>query len=101
MDSWDPSQYDRFRQERRQPFHDLLALLRPNPSGRVVDLGCGTGELTRLLHETTQARETLGLDSSEAMLAQAAPASTGSLRFRQGDIATFDEGGWDIVFSNA
>jgi ubiquinone/menaquinone biosynthesis C-methylase UbiE len=35
-----------------------------------VDLGCGAGELTRVLHEHTRAAETLGIDSSEAMLAK-------------------------------
>ena len=45
-DTWDPDTYHRFQAERRQPFDDLLALVEPVPSGRVVDLGCGTGELT-------------------------------------------------------
>ncbi len=45
----DPAQYDRFRGERQQPLDDLLALRRPRPGMRVVDLGCGSGELTRRL----------------------------------------------------
>jgi SAM-dependent methyltransferase len=35
---------------------------------RVVDLGCGTGKLTRILHERLQARDTLGIDRSARML---------------------------------
>jgi trans-aconitate 2-methyltransferase len=101
QDTWDPKQYERFRAERSQPFYDLLSLLKPTVSPRVIDLGCGTGELTRLLHEQTQARETLGIDSSSAMLAQAGEWVTETLSFQQGEIATFDEAGWDIVFSNA
>ena len=46
-DTWDPAQYDKFQREREQPFFDLLALIRPAPAMRVVDLGCGTGKLTR------------------------------------------------------
>ena len=42
-DTWNPSQYERFRAEREQPFHDLVALITRRPAGRVVDLGCGTG----------------------------------------------------------
>ena len=65
QDTWDPEQYGRFAAERRQPFLDLLALLHPIPSGRAVDLGCGTGELTRALHERLGAAETLGIGATE------------------------------------
>ena len=51
-DAWDPVQYARFRNERTQPFHDLLAMVERRPGMRAIDLGCGTGELTRHLHET-------------------------------------------------
>ena len=50
LDTWNPTQYEKFRGEREQPFFDLLAMVRPTPDMRVVDLGCGTGKLTRLLH---------------------------------------------------
>jgi trans-aconitate 2-methyltransferase len=101
VDTWDPGQYERFAAERAQPFHDLLALVRPVPGGRVVDLGCGSGELTAELHHRLGAAETVGLDSSPAMLERARPLEGGGLSFRLGDIADFDGGGWDVVFSNA
>src|SRR5947199_156210 len=50
-DRWNPEQYERYRDERSQPFFDLLALVEACPAMRVVDLGCGTGELTRVLHQ--------------------------------------------------
>jgi trans-aconitate 2-methyltransferase len=100
--AWDPTQYDRFRHERQQPFHDLVALLQRRPGLRVVDLGCGTGETTRLLHDTLDAARTLGLDSSETMLARSAGHAAAGLRFERADIAAFDQpGAWDVVFSNA
>ncbi len=99
--AWSPTQYERFREERRQPFVDLQALVRPRPDMRVVDLGCGTGDLTADLHHDLAARETLGLDSSEEMLAQA-PAGVPGLRFVRGDLGAFaDDAAWDLVFSNA
>ena len=101
VDTWDPGQYQRFAAERAAPFHDLLALVRPVPGGRVVDLGCGSGELTAQLHRRLEAAETLGLDSSPAMLERAAAVAGGGLRFEAGDIGRFTEGGWDVVFSNA
>ena len=101
--TWNPDQYERFKAERRQPFIDLLSLVERRPDMRVLDLGCGTGELTRELHETLEARETLGIDNSEAMLAKTAglkPAST--LRFRLTDIESFEpDAPFDLVFSNA
>jgi len=104
--TWDPSQYERFKHERSRPFFDLLALVQPIPGGRGIDLGCGTGELTRVLHERVQATETVGLDSSAEMLARSQPFAGSGLRFTQGDIAGFtdqarDEDRWDLVFSNA
>ena len=101
VDTWDPEQYQRFGAERAAPFHDLLSLVRPVPGGRVVDLGGGGGELTAELHRRMGAAETLGLDSSAAMLERATPLAGGGLRFEQGDIAAFDQSGWDVVFSNA
>ena len=64
IDGWSPDQYERFRSERQQPFDDLLMLCHPVPGGRVVDLGCGTGDLTKILHEEMEAKETVGIDSS-------------------------------------
>jgi trans-aconitate 2-methyltransferase len=99
---WDPAQYDRFRAERQQPALDLLALVRPRPDMRVVDLGCGTGEITRLVHERLAARATLGLDSSATMLAESAKHAVPGLRFARGDIAEFSAtAAYDLVFSNA
>jgi trans-aconitate 2-methyltransferase len=100
-DVWDPSRYARFKDERAAPFLDLLALVTPRDRPRVVDLGCGTGELTRLAHERLGARETVGVDLSEAMLARAREHEGGGLRFRRGDLAEAGGGPWDVVLSNA
>jgi trans-aconitate 2-methyltransferase len=99
---WNPAQYERFRDERSQPFFDLLALVRPRPAMRVVDLGCGTGELTRQMHEQIGARETVGLDSSPTMLAKSEQFAGAGLRFQLQDIATVEPTErYDLVFSNA
>ncbi|HJQ27259.1 MAG TPA: methyltransferase domain-containing protein [Blastocatellia bacterium] len=101
-DNWNPLQYERFRDERSQPFFDLLALVEARPEMRVVDLGCGTGELTRALHQRLSATETLGLDSSSAMLAKSQSFAGLDLRFEQRDIAEFAAAGeYDLIFSNA
>jgi len=100
-DAWRPAQYERFRDERAQPFWDLAALVEARPGMRVVDLGCGTGELTAQLHQKLQARETVGIDSSAAMLART-PQQTPGLRFEQQDISAFaPQEKPDLIFSNA
>jgi trans-aconitate 2-methyltransferase len=101
-DTWDPGQYERFERERSAPFFDLLDLVEPCPEGVVADLGCGTGELTRALHERTRARSTLGLDSSQAMLERSADHAGDGLAFELGDIAEWaPHGPVDLIFSNA
>jgi trans-aconitate 2-methyltransferase len=103
MDTWNPDQYGKFQQEREQPFFDLLALIRPAPSMRVVDLGCGTGQLTRRLHEVLHAPDTTGIDRSERMLevARREPIPAG-LRFETGTIESFSgDATYDLIFSNA
>jgi trans-aconitate 2-methyltransferase len=103
-DTWDPDQYRRFAAERRRPFDDLVAMVEPVPGGRAVDLGCGTGELTADLHRHLGAAETVGLDTSAAMLERAAAHAAPALRFEQGDLGSWrtpDDDPVDVVFANA
>jgi trans-aconitate 2-methyltransferase len=101
-DTWQPETYALFAAERSRPFYDLLDLVTPIPGGRAVDLGCGTGELTRELHRHTEAAETVGLDTSDAMLAKAAGFVADGLRFERRDIGVFAPAEpYDLVFSNA
>jgi trans-aconitate 2-methyltransferase len=102
-DTWSPAQYDKFQREREQPFFDLLAMVQRKADMRVVDLGCGTGRLTQVLHERLRARSTLGVDRSARMLEHAQTSELpAGLRFERGDIETFEAAGaYDLIFSNA
>ncbi len=97
-DPWNPQQYHKFQEERSLPFVELARLIRRDPGMRVVDLGCGTGELTQRLHHELQAESTLGLDSSQAMLDKCPHEE--NLRFEKGDIQAL-EGRYDLIFSHA
>jgi trans-aconitate 2-methyltransferase len=99
---WDPNQYHKFQAERSAPFFDLLSLVEVRPNLKVVDLGCGTGELTRQLADSLPASIVTGIDSSEQMLEKAASrfASGPNLVFIQGDQSQLT-GEWDLIFSNA
>jgi trans-aconitate 2-methyltransferase len=101
-DTWDPDVYARFAAERRQPFDDLLAMVQPVPGGQVVDVGCGSGELTSVLHETVGAATTVGIDSSASMLDKSQAFAALGLRFEQADLTAWaPEGPIDLVFANA
>jgi trans-aconitate 2-methyltransferase len=101
-DTWNPTQYERFRSEREQPFHDLAALITHRPAGRLVDLGCGTGLLTVALHDQLGSTETVGVDSSDAMLERARALDAPGVHFVHGDIGDWEpDAPFDVVFSNA
>lgn len=102
-DPWNPAQYDKFQRERAQPFFDLLAMVRRTPQMDVVDLGCGTGALTRVLHDRLEARRTLGIDRSPRMLEDARRSELPpGLHFEVDDITSFSgQAEYDLIFSNA
>jgi len=78
---------------------DLLELLAAQPGERILDLGCGTGQLTAEIARSG-ARVT-GLDYSADMLADARKNFPG-LTFVSGDASAFDfSEQFDAVFSNA
>ena len=97
---WDPNQYHKFQAQRSAPFYDLLALVEVRPNLKVVDLGCGTGELTRHLADSLPGSDVTGIDSSQQMLEKAVPFASANLRFEQGDQSELN-GQWDLIFSNA
>lgn len=97
---WDPKQYHKFQAERSAPFFDLLALVEIRPDLKVVDLGCGTGELTRQLADALPNSHVTGLDSSAQMLEKSSSFSGPDLHFEQGDQSQLT-GDWDLIFSNA
>jgi len=103
VDTWNPTQYEKFKQEREQPFFDLLALVTPMEHPRVLDLGCGTGALTAEAHARLHARETIGIDRSQRMLDAALTSTTpAGLRFEIGTIEAFEErDAYDVILSNA
>ena len=69
--AWDPRQYAHFADQRSRPFHELIARI-PTPSPRrIVDLGCGPGELTLTLAARWPDAAVIGVDSSPEMLAKA------------------------------
>ncbi len=101
-DAWSPRSYEKFGAERQEPFADLLAGLTPRPGIKVLDLGCGTGRLTRQLHLQLGARETLGVERSAAMFAACSLLRAEGLRFERAAIESWSAAEpYDLIFSNA
>jgi trans-aconitate 2-methyltransferase len=97
---WDPNQYHKFQAERSAPFFDLLRLVEVRPNLKVVDLGCGTGELTQKLVNALPNSDVTGIDSSRRCCKRPPSLVRPGLGFEQGDQSQLT-GEWDLIFSNA
>jgi trans-aconitate 2-methyltransferase len=101
MPSWDAELYLRFANERTQPVIDLIARISLSHPGRIVDLGCGPGNSTAILHQCWPKADIVGLDSSKEMISAASRAYP-EWTWVEGDIATWTAATpFDLVFSNA
>ncbi|MEU1732765.1 trans-aconitate 2-methyltransferase [Streptosporangium sp. NPDC020145] len=103
-DIWNPRVYGRYADERSRPFFDLVARIAARSPRRVVDAGCGTGELTATLAERWPEAEVHGFDSSPAMLAGAPSGvpATGGLSFSVEDVTRWrPREPVDVIVSNA
>ncbi len=69
--TWDPERYLTYADERGRPFVDLIGRIHADAPRRVVDLGCGPGNLTALLAARWPDASVEGLDSSPEMIAAA------------------------------
>jgi trans-aconitate 2-methyltransferase len=97
---WDPQQYGQFAGERARPFLDLIGRIGASSPRRVVDLGCGSGELTALLATRWPAAVVEGIDSSAEMIASASPHDRVTLRVA--DVTSWTPPpDTDVVVSNA
>lgn len=97
---WNPMVYEKFKAQRAAPFEDLLALIDRGEGLDVIDLGCGTGELTRRLADALPGSRVIGIDNSPQMLARTAEYVRPGLQFKIGDLETIG-GQYDLVFSHA
>ncbi|RCW40773.1 trans-aconitate 2-methyltransferase [Halopolyspora algeriensis] len=71
---WDPRKYLEFSEYRDRPAHDLLVRVGADTARRVVDVGCGSGNLTPLLAARWPEAVIEAIDASSEMV-QAARAN--------------------------
>lgn len=78
---------------------DLIHLLNPKKKERILDLGCGSGQLTAKIGEFLE--EVIGMDKSEEMIADA-KSKYPNIKIKVGDAENFNfDKNFDAIFSNA
>jgi len=96
---WDAAAYDGKHSFVWKYGADVVELLAPQAGERVLDLGCGTGHLTKMI--ASSGAEVVGMDNSPRMIEQARGLYP-DLRFEIGDGESFHfPDPFDAVFSNA
>ena len=106
LPDWDGERYAANTDHHRRYDARFLATLPLQPTDRVLDLGCGAGDLTATIAALVPAGHVVGVDPQPSLLAQA--------RARAGDNQSFieapaqhlsdalpDDGSFDVVFSQS
>ena len=96
---WDSRLYDEAHGFVSKYGEGILSYLHPKPGERILDLGCGTGDLTNEI--SLSGAEVIGADSSAEMIL-AAKSKYPHIQFYQADARDLDATvQFDAVFSNA
>lgn len=99
--AWNPQQYLTFEDHRLRPALDLLGGIPLEVPKTVVDLGCGTGNVTRIIQERWPSAKVVGLDSSTEMLGKAREADS-KIQWQQKAIDDWQpKQKLDVIYSNA
>lgn len=104
--TWDGSDYAANTGHHRAQDAGYLADTPLRPSDRVLDLGCGAGDFTRVLADLVSEGVVVGVDPQPSMLAQAATVAGANQRFAAGTAqalgdAVAGEAPFDVVSSRA
>lgn len=98
-DTWDAELYDSKHGFVSKYGKDIIRLLEPQRNEVMLDLGCGTGDLTKVLHDLGV--DVTGIDQSENMIEQAKTKYT-AIPFQIADATALPyRKMFDAVFSNA
>lgn len=102
MSEWNSEQYLKFKVQRTQPAVDLVKRIGISNPQKILDIGCGPGNSTKVLKDTFPYAEILGVDSSENMIKKAKETYP-DIDFKIADITDENPNlqGFDIIFSNA
>jgi trans-aconitate 2-methyltransferase len=100
--TWDAEAYLSFEDERARPFHDLMTRVTVSSPRRVVDLGCGAGNLTEKLAQRWPSASVLGVDNSAEMIEAASRSASSRVSFQLADLRDWrPDRPVDVLLSNA
>mmetsp|Transcript_1439 Transcript_1439/g.3188 ORF Transcript_1439/g.3188 Transcript_1439/m.3188 type:complete len:324 (-) Transcript_1439:223-1194(-) len=99
--TFDPEAWTVFSAYNSEPFADLVSLVEVKEGLRVIDLGCGVGDLTFKLAAALPSSTVIGIDTSERMI-EAAKSNENprGIHFEVGDMAEV-QGEYDLIFSKS
>ena len=104
-ESWNPGQYLKFADHRLRPALDLMGRIPLEDPQVIYDLGCGSGNVTRLLADRWRDADVVGMDNSPEMLERAAADADGyggNVRWQTGDLANWQpDREPSVLYSNA
>ena len=98
MNQWNVELYEKKHSYVWEYGTSLIEILDPKPEEYILDLGCGTGQLTAQIAAT--GAKVLGLDAAQDAIAQCRQ-NYPQIEFVLGNGADFDYDNFDAVFSNA
>lgn len=98
---WDPETYNKFKEKRYEPFYDLISHLHVRKDMKILDLGCGTGELTKVIADKFPGSSVLGIDNSPEMLAKAPVQKNLVFAERSIEDQLQRAEKWDVIVANA
>jgi trans-aconitate methyltransferase len=97
--NWNPTLYNDKHSFVYNYGEDLITILQPEKHERILDLGCGSGQLTYKISQLT--KEVVGIDSSMEMIADA-KSKFNTIDFQVANAADFSfKEKFDAIFSNA
>jgi trans-aconitate methyltransferase len=98
-DNWDANLYDGKHSFVSKYGNRLVELLAPKQGEKILDIGCGTGDLANTLSKSGV--EVVGVDKSENMVKQA-HSKYPSIQFMVQDVTNLEyQSEFDAIFSNA
>lgn len=99
MKHWNSTFYDQKHDYVSAYGENLISLLTPQPGEKILDIGCGTGDLTNTIAQS--GASVVGIDSSPEMI-ERAQTKYPHIRFQQTDARNFSfPTQFDAIFSNA
>ena len=94
-------EYGRYNQAQKREGLDLINLLAPKPGEKVLDLGCGIGDLTKILAQHVAPGQVVAIDPDEKRIKVAKKEQAAdNIKYLIGGSDNMPGENYDIIYSN-